>query len=141
MCPKVKKGHLIRVENKDRLKEFKRYGEAKVYFAVKLELKELKKEFWCLLTPTEVISMPLCQNLCDGYRKRKTGRIYSWHEVNGTSKGFVDIVLPPPPESRFMVDRNRFVMICQKTITRGMERAKKHPEYIPEQSWLSDLLD
>ena len=127
----VKMGTFIPVENQNphRL-------AAKKYLALKVEDEDGKNERWLLLTQGEVKSVRV--RVSPGLTSvLKAGRLY-------------EIPLPKNlnlnTKTQYLVRLDGLLtdgiyVVSSSFLAQGEERAKKNPEDVPKQGWLSDLKD
>ena len=129
---KVKMGNLIPVDNTGR-----KFGEAHDYYAVKLEDYTGKKENWYLFTGAEISKMSKVDVLDS--TEMKLGRMYLRHKHLKSARSYVKLNVPSNRKATGLIT---FVtLLSDNVLARGLDRAKRNPEDIPEMSWLEDLKD
>ena len=133
---KVEMGRAIPVQNTNKA----RLATDK-YYAIKLEDVSGAVENWFLFTRHEIDSFPrMCFDLAAAMKR---GRIYTCTKQdtldnNGAIRYLIAIELPDEADETYTLVT---IMIPAGVALKGMKRAEKNPEDIPQQSILSDMLD
>jgi hypothetical protein len=111
------------------------------YYAIKVEDLSGEVENWLLFTRHEIDSFQrMSFDLAD---KMKRGRIYNCTKVeslenNGAIRYLIAIEFPDEADEVYTLET---IMIPAGVALKGMKRAEKNPEDIPQQSALADMMD
>lgn len=111
------------------------------YYAIKVEDLSGTVENWLLFTRHEIDTFPrMVFDLAD---EMKRGRIYTCTKKesldnNGAIRYLIAIEFPDEADENYTLET---IMIPAGIALKGMKRAEKNPEDIPQQSIVSDMLD
>lgn len=120
-------GILTKTDNKQR-----KANESTSYYALKAENASSDKEFWMLFTAKEAARIPSVDSDLKG--KLSQGRLYKMHPSNAKHSYYLCLV--------FIENKGDVILrLSNALVARAARRAERNIEDIPDQSWLSDLLD
>lgn len=107
------------------------------YYAIKTEDISGDVEQWLMFTRLEIDKFPRVN--FDMADNMKLGRIYNISPADkDTVRYIISIEVPDEADKEYS---KITIMIPAGVALKGLRRAKKNPEDIPEQSMLADLLD
>lgn len=129
---KVKMGYLLPVENLE-----KKPNENESYLAVKLENQTGEDEVWMLFSEKEISSRQTLE--LPDMDEPKLGRAFRVGIGKRMYSAFA--LISCKDLENWKKGEKKILLFSCRVLDRAKTRAKKNPEDIPTQSFLSDLLD
>ncbi len=128
----IKMGTFIPVNNAKR-----RPNESNTYYAIKVEDEDGNNERWLLYTRKEIQKLSIL--IGSGWKDSlKAGRLYKLTRKRSSSKTFIIRAMYPQSDTDYV---ETVIQASERWLNRGLCRAANNKEDIPDQSWISDLLD
>lgn len=130
----VKMGTVIPVDNQDQ-----KPTASSVYYALKVEDVTGKNEEWLLFTERELYEVLPEMTMWEGFQSGKKGRLFPCYRQDKMPQYITMIERPARNDVNVYV--TVAVKISERQIRVARHRALTNQEDIPEQSWISDMLD
>ena len=130
----VKMGTVIPVDNQDQ-----KPTASSVYYALKVEDVTGKNEEWLLFTERELYEVLPEMTMWESFQSGKKGRLFPCYRQDRMPQYVTMIERPARNDVNVYV--TVAVKISERQIRVARHRALTNQEDIPEQSWISDMLD
>lgn len=130
----VKMGTVIPVDNQDQ-----KPTASSVYYALKVEDVTGKNEEWLLFTERELYEVLPEMTMWEGFQSGKKGRLFPCYRQDRMPQYVTMIERPARNDVNVYV--TVAVKISERQIRVARHRALTNQEDIPEQSWISNMLD
>ena len=130
----VKMGTVIPVDNQDR-----KPTANSIYYALKVEDVTGRNEEWLLFTERELYEVLPEMTMWEGFQSGKKGRLFPCYRQDRMPQYITMIERPARNDVNVYV--TVAVKISERQIRVARHRALTNREDIPEQSWISDMLD
>lgn len=130
----VKMGTVIPVDNQDQ-----KPTANSVYYALKVEDVTGKNEEWLLFTERELYEVLPEMTMWEGFQSGKKGRLFPCYRRDKMPQYVTMIERPARNDVNVYV--TVAVKISERQIRVARHRALTNQEDIPEQSWISNMLD
>lgn len=127
-------GTVIPVDNQDQ-----KPTASSVYYALKVEDVTGKNEEWLLFTERELYEVLPEMTMWEGFQSGKKGRLFPCYRQDRMPQYVTMIERPARNDVNVYV--TVAVKISERQIRVARHRALTNQEDIPEQSWISNMLD